>query len=400
MRLGAAMEMGEGRMKRTIGYGIAALCGMGVLSGTAVAADAPPSIKLALGGYSTWWFGASGQKTSFKKAMNADYSSTDVKGDNRVFIEGETSLDNGMKVGFVAEMDAGGGSNANSTSSAVGGDLIERSYAYAEGRLGKLIIGTQDNGSYLLHVTAPDAATNSEDAKTSLLSGTWVAVPSSVSYMKTTAIDTSGTSEKITYITPNFEGVRLSATFIPGTGTYSYTNTGIEFRRNDRSGGEANEAYALGIGYSGTVLGSVGVKLSAGWLNGRSLQGIDSYDDYSAGAQIAYAGFTLGGSYRLYDQTLNNGRRGALDGRAWTVGLQYAIGPAAVSLGYFDSRTYGTGKGKNDKVQNYNMSGKWTLGRGVDALTTIGHVRFDGRTGLAEDNNRGWAAMTGLALTF
>ena len=387
-------------MKRKVLQKVAGALGVLVFSGAAVAAESPSPIKLTLGGYSTWWFGVASQKNSFQKATDTDYSSTDVKGDNKVFIEGEAVVDNGMKIGFVAEMDAGGGSNSKATSAAAGGDFIERSYVYAEGRLGRMIIGAQDNGTYLMHVSAPDAATNSEDAKVSLLSGGWVAVPSSVSYLQTTAIDTTGTAEKIIYITPNFGGVRFSATFVPGTGTYDYTNTIIDFRRNDRDQGDANEAYALGVAYSGTVLGGVGLKASAGWLNGSSIQGIDSFDDYSAGVQIAYGGFTVGGAYRLYEQKMAGGERGALDGHAWTAGMQYAIGPAAISLNYFDSRTHGAGAGKDDKVQNYNLSGKYTLGQGVDILTTVGHVRFDARTGDAADKNSGWVGMTGLALTF
>lgn len=387
------------RIKRAVVPGV--LAGGMLWSSVSWAAHAGGApIHLRLGGYSTWWFGVASQSSSFKKARDADFSSTDVKGDNKMFVEGDTQLDNGMRVGFVAEFDGGGGSNTKATSEAAGGDYVERSYVYAEGRLGRLVVGAQDNGAYLMHVSAPDAAANSEDAKTSLLSGNWVVVPSSVSYLETTAIDTTGTAEKVIYFTPNWEGLRLSATFVPGAGEYSYTQTKIEFRRNDRDGGRANEVYSLGIGYSGTVLGGVGIRLSAGWMNGSSLQGISSYNDYSAGAQVAYGGFTVGGAYRLYEQKVLNGARGPLDGRAWTMGVQYAIGPAAVSLGYFDSRTHGTGTGENDKVRNVNLSGKFTMGRGVDFLASVGYIRFDAGTSVSIDKNEGWAGMTGLALTF
>ncbi|TAN54929.1 MAG: porin, partial [Magnetospirillum sp.] len=115
--------------------------------------------------------------------------------------------------------------------------------------------------------------------------------------------------------------------------------------------------------------------------------------------------------------TANGGNSLDFGGIAYDVALQYASGPYAVSFGYFRSEVNGlrrndiggslnNSNNKKDTIEFYQASGKYNLGPGVDALATVGYADYkDQRKGTmgvsdAAYENSGWAAMTGLSLTF
>ncbi|MCR6629446.1 MAG: porin [Magnetospirillum sp.] len=105
------------------------------------AASASEKIKLNLGGYSKWWVVGTWQDDKFQNgdgsataAGQKDYNNVDIKGDNEVFFGGETTLDNGLKVGINVELEAGGNTNptGSKTDSA---DLIDKSLGVRRGWL-------------------------------------------------------------------------------------------------------------------------------------------------------------------------------------------------------------------------------------------------------------------------
>jgi outer membrane protein OmpU len=128
--------------------------------------------------------------------------------------------------------------------------------------------------------------------------------------------------------------------------------------------------------------------------------------EWSAGTQIAYGNFTVGGSFRKIDGDEALGATaGDQDATVWDAGIMYASGPWAVSFYAFQSVSEGNqAVAEDDKFTVYQVSGKYTLGAGVDALASIGHAEYDDETAEAAggdaNHNSGWAVMTGLGLTF
>ncbi|MGE5548179.1 MAG: porin [Solirubrobacterales bacterium] len=432
-----------------------ALVAAGLLTtGTASASE---KIKLELGGFSKWWVVGQWQDKDFESNLNtvaATASSTpasglsatnvDVKGDNEIHFNGSTTLDNGIKVGVRVELEAGGHTETN-TGVANTMDVIDESYAYVETGFGKVMVGTYNNGTYLLHVSAPDAAGNWGEAAI-MTGGLSVVKPGAVSGMlggNTTAIATDGDAEKITYVAPSFYGLTLGASYVPNA--FSEDNRGVAAGANGPNAGAGalastplatdSSAYGVGALYANTF-GGVGVKLSGGWVtyqvksNNPIAGGSDMNNEYSAGAQLSYAGFTLGGSYRQTNlnnatsgvgvlaaqagqanlaggvtSTAANGGIAASEGRAFDLGLQYASGPYAVSFAYFNSSVNGIdGNGGRDTITFYQVSGKYTLGAGVDLLASAGYADYKNEgtdvAGADANNNKGWAVMTGLSLAF
>jgi outer membrane protein OmpU len=379
-------------------------------------ASASEKIKLELGGYSKWWVVGAWQDGSYESATNnntagqGSANSVDIKGDNEIFFGGSTKLDNGMEVGISIELEAGGGTETSTAA----GDIIDKSFVYLSGGFGKVILGSESNGTVLLHVMAPDAAANM--GSDGILTGNkGIARPANLSSQVTTEIDTDAESEKITYVSPTFYGLTVGATYVPNVtednaNVFASTNSG-----NTATNNGAAEIYGIGALYVNTF-GNVGVKVSGGWVTYDVAATTGRSQEWSAGTQLSYAGFTVGGSYRDIQQNQAGNTNNLTiasattdsSGYVWDAGIQYASGPYAVSAIYFKSVAEGTigsaaGQGE-DVVEVYQVSGKYSLGAGVDVLASVGHVEYDdetAKTATADANhNKGWAVMTGMSLAF
>ncbi len=345
------------------------------LGGIAHAAD---PITLKLGGYSRYYVGYADNDESV-----GDYQEFDVKGANEVYFLGSTTLDNGLKVGVDIQMEAGGNADTRKSN-------IDEAYITLDSSFGRVIIGAENNAAYLMHVTAPDAAGTLESGEINLMGGTWVVRPSGVnSLQKESGIDVESDAEKITYISPSFGGFTAGISYVPSLGDHDQA---------PKLEDDLTDLVAAGVAYKNSF-GGVGVKASAGYLTvleeNETASGTGDYDEVSAGIQLSYAGFTVGGSYANinHDTTTDKG----LDGRVFTAGLQYAVGAGAVSFAYMDSKAEGAVGGGDDRGKIYQASGKYNLGPGIAAVTTVGHVDFEDE---GADANDGWTAFGGLRLSF
>ncbi|MCR6629445.1 MAG: porin [Magnetospirillum sp.] len=407
-------------MKKVLIASTALVAATMLSAGTASASE---KIKLNLGGFSKWFVVGAWQDDNYQAGDNSatatgqkDYNNVDVKADNEIFFGGSTTLDNGLKVGVDVQLEAGG--NHQGSDSA---DLIDESYIWIEGGFGKFIIGSENNGTYLLHVNAPDAAGNWNEG--GMLTGNFggnnssVIVNPGVSGLgggNTTAIATDGDAEKITYVAPSFYGLTVGASYVPNSKEDDRGPTQIA--NGAGTGVTTGEIYGAAALYANTF-GGVGVKASAGWVtysvedaNGATagngagaaafLPGKTGVNEYAFGGQLSYAGFTVGGSYR---KVAADAAVDALDGNGWDAGIQYASGPYAVSFAYFKSKVEGAATPGDDEIEIYQASGKYALGPGVDVLATVGHAKFEDEAGAGVANNgknEGWAVMTGLSLAF
>ena len=414
---------------RKILFASTALVAAGLL--TTGSADASDKINLQLGGFSKWWVVGAWNSNTFQSTGNAtlgtrtapatggvSYDNVAVKGDNEVWFGGNTKLDNGLKVGVDIHLEAGGHTDATT-------DTIDKSYIYVEGGFGKFLVGTQKNGTYLLHVTAPDAAGNWNEG--GIMSGGYaIKVPTNVNMMaggNTTAINTTNNAEAITYVAPTFYGLTVGGSFLPHgsaedqRGVYDLKTVSTTATQ----AGDLKEVYGVGALYANTF-GGVGVKVSGGAITAQTSGDLTAgWFEQAYGTQLSYAGFTLGGSFRQQKANYTKGRAtdlgtlgditsvpGSLgNGKAFDVGLSYATGPYAVSFTYFNSavtHNYNTAgvQGGKDAVNLYQISGKYNLGPGVDLLSSAGYADFKSALGNAQpgDSNSGWTVMSGVSLTF
>ncbi|CAA7621868.1 porin [Magnetospirillum sp. UT-4] len=365
---------------------------------TAGPAAASEKIKLNLGGFSKWWVVGAWQDGVYEAGTGTEYSNVDIKGDNEIYFSGSTKLDNGIEVGIQVEMEAGGGDT---------GDQIDESYVWIGTGFGKFIVGSENNGIYLLHNTAPDAAGNWNEGGV-MTGGNAIAKPTNVTLPGlanaglTTAPVTSNDTEKLTYVAPTFYGLTVGGSYVPNATS-----------EDDRAPTAAVDMFGVAALYANTF-GGVGVKVDAGFAWADTSKSTETNYEWVAGAQLSYAGFTLGGSYRQVIEnqkgtsaTLTNANNAtaSLDGYVWDIGLMYATGPYAISLAYITSEVDGAiATSDSDEVTAYQLSGKYNLGAGVDVLASIGHVEYVDEVAVTAtgdaDHNEGWTVMTGLSLAF
>src|SRR5690606_10358472 len=101
-----------------------------------VAAPANAEVSLGLGGhmkgYVTW--------NDQDENEDVDANAFDILRETEVHFTGETTLDNGLTVGFHAEAEADGGD----------GFEVEESYAFFAGNWGRVNFGAEDGAGYLL----------------------------------------------------------------------------------------------------------------------------------------------------------------------------------------------------------------------------------------------------------
>jgi hypothetical protein len=354
----------------------------------AAPAQAASGVKLGVGGYFKGYLSWLDQD----EPAGTDVKSFDILRDTEVHFTGETTLDNGLTVGFNTELldDQGDGF------------AVQESYAYFSGAWGRVNLGAEDGAAYLLQVAAPSADSN-VDGLRKYVDG--------VSYANLTAAgggaqdddftladlftagniaanDTitvhaadgggddvnfgngvaafiarvnttfdydnalSGFNDKITYLTPVFSGFQAGVSFAPNTDNASdqfghpldntagtYDNVWDASARWE--GMFSNVGIAIGGGYShanlqadaaNPIIAYVDANNGNTYDAGEEIATIDDRKVWNAGLDLNWGAFGLGGAY-LKD---NLGISDHFDRKTWVVGGDYTTGPYKLGVSYYD----------------------------------------------------------------
>lgn len=397
-------------MKKLL-IGTSALVAAGLVAGAAHAAD---PIKLNVGGFAGTWVVFADQDESYlRNAGVGETTGVDVKGDAEVIFTGSTTLDNGLKVSFKTELEAGGrDKNAVGTN-----DAIDEYNISVAGSFGTVVMGADDTALAAIAVTSPRVGGRLYGGAFSEgdnVVGMNVLQPAGINAPNATFVNTGGDNETISYISPSFAGFTVGATYMPSW-TQGDDNQALP------TGTNASDAYGVGAAYNGEF-GGVGIKVAGGWLTAdvapAAIPGgagtIASHNEYQFGANLSYAGFTFGGGARWIDQEMNtlfaaNDR--SRDALAWDLGVSYKTGPYGVSLAYFDSsREQARAAGvavSDDEIQVWELNGEYTMGPGVALVGGLAYVDFENGTvagapaaARSAAQNDGWVASTGITLSF
>jgi hypothetical protein len=126
-------------MKKIL-MGSTALAALGLAANPAAAQDG--KIKLDVAGY----------YQNFVTYVNQDepsgvnYNPVNVRQEGEIHFKGETTLDNGLTVGFQAQLEA-----------ITQGDQMDETYLYFQGGWGRAIMGAENSAPYLMGYSAPSA---------------------------------------------------------------------------------------------------------------------------------------------------------------------------------------------------------------------------------------------------
>jgi predicted porin len=396
-----------------------------VIAGTALAtvlatapAFAADPIKLSVGGFGGVMVGYASQDDDYLTATGTEVTGVDVKGNNEIHFTGSTTLDNGLTVSVLYELESGG---RNSTT-----DVADAYQITLSGGFGTLWAGANGTALSAIAVGAPSVGDLEEG---DVADGLYVLIPNSANFTLVDAafINTSGDSESLTYISPAIAGFTFGASYVPDLyGDDNPNQPSLAAGVTPGNANGSNEAYGAGLTWSGEF-GGVGITAQGGYLwadNGPNTVGITgatsyaaAHEEWQAGAQITYAGFAFGGSYRDIDQEMKAvsgstlaglGVREDLDGQAWTLGASYTTGPYAASLSYLESSMENTGVTvSDDELKVWELAGTYAMGPGVDLIGIVSYAEFENGTAAGStiaavnsNKNSGFSVATGLSLSF
>jgi outer membrane protein OmpU len=385
------------------------------------AAPAHAQIDLSLGGYFKG-YGVYVDQDDTTNAVGANTNNTkarefDFIRNTEIHFTGETTLDNGLTVGFHAEAAADGAD----------GFAVDESYAYFSGGWGRLNFGDEDGAAYLLQVAAPSADDNIDGIRqfvnpvnyTALIADILPSNPTAAQTAANTVFttmfnngtgvnfgatmldydqDTSGKNTKLTYLTPVMNGFQLGVSYT-ADGDRAVEN-GVGFDNVENVFGEAYEGAAR---YEGQF-NNVGVILGAGYTHvelersrftgrtgdlpaGRTLATLgDPSDDrqaWNVGADFDVGPFGLGVVYTEDDfgdrvnrvATAGERARAGDTQDTWVVGVDYTTGPFKFGASYMDQdNTFGI---RDFDTKRYSGGVTYTYGPGMTFRGSIGHVDHD-----------------------
>lgn len=277
----------------------------------------------------------------------------------------------------------------------------EEVYGIADSPYGRLMVGQTYNAAYQFHVGAPDVGplgANNIDIVDFIRNPNWNRKGSEAKFatLNSTAINTDGVAAKLTYITPEIYNTVLGFSYVPD----SYNRRGLI---NKEASYRNNEGYIFSA-YNYQNLGFADMSVSLGYA-----EFVDIDKEFSAGLSISRGNWTLGGSWRKTSsedkETAINQQisastpeffDGYRDGYAWDVGLGYEFGPYQASLSYFKS----VADDSRNKDEIIAFSNSYQYNKYLNIYLTAAHVNFEGNNAAAQENNKGYAFVTGLGINF
>ncbi|WP_412777727.1 porin [Thalassospira lucentensis] len=342
-----------------------------VAVGFAGAAQASEPISLSVGGYMEQWAGIADSDGEAKNAFQSD---------SEIYFRGKTTLDNGIEIGAVVELEA-------ETSS----DQVDEQYIFVNGGFGRFEIGKNDSAADAMGVTAPSVG------PVGVNDGDMTAWVSGVSLIDT--VPSSGDQNRVTYYTPVLGGFRAGFSYAD----QSETNGSFDKEVTTNSDGDdvVGGLHSDSAG-DGMNIVSVGLEYSAdfdAFSLGLSAEGENEGEGnwYGVGANVGFGNFTVGSSWGhteddygvSEDAAAGNG--GDVD--AYDFGVSYAMDAASISLGY----AYQDDETNDTETQAVDLGLAYTLGAGVAWKSSI----FWGEDDVAGgDTTDGYGLVTGLRLDF
>ena len=344
----------------------------------AMAQDGGVDLSIAghMKGYVTW--------NDQDEAAGADEARTvDILRETEIHFTGETTLDNGLTVGFHTELENDLGD----------GFETEESYAYFAGNWGRVNFGAEDGAGYLLQVAAPSADSNVDGIRQYISAfNTDIA---GVAGGATGALDydmaPTGAADKITYISPNFNGFQAGVSYTPDVENDGSRSLGVS---TDDVAGELGQAYEAAVRYEGNF-DAFRLAVGAGYAQVEIEQETAASDDvqtWNVGANVGFGAFNVGAVY--FDGENTDGVKDA-DTDGFVVGVDYTTGPFVIGASYYNADDV---EGVADlDAERYSGGVTYNYGPGMSFRGSVHHVQYDQAGGSDVD---GTSLLLGTQINF
>lgn len=301
---------------------VAGLCA--VAAAPAMAQGDQSALELSLGGYFRGYVTYASQDT----AAGSEERHIDILRDTEVHFTGETTLDNGLTVGVHVESEADMDDSFN----------VNESYMYVSGSWGRVNFGGEDGAAYLLQVAAPSADSNVDGIRQYVDAVNYGIAPAAFTGLATTqfdyAQDVSANHDKITYLSPVFNGFQAGVSYTPDTQDLGGANSrDLDGVNSDDVAGEFGAAWDLAARYEGQF-DSFGLTVGAGYTRvdlEEDNVGEDDLTAWNVGGAVTFGGFGVGLVYTEND----NGTDPEEETDTWVLGADYTTGPWKLGASWY-----------------------------------------------------------------
>lgn len=349
-----------------------------LLATTAVVAlsagAAQAEINLDVGGF----FKAYGAFADQDVSTQRDF---DIARKSQIFFSGETTLDNGLTIGAHTEM-----FGENNTTGA--DQSTEESYLYFSGNWGRFNFGRENGAAYLLQVSAPgaDADVDGQDIDFSFVNLTASGANNAVNqdYQHSGADSDAQYSDKLTYLTPKFNGFQGGVSYTPSyeEKTIGQNTTGMGAVVT--TGTTLENLMEAGVRYDGELSG-VGIHAGAGYSTAEqefvAAATEDDYNEWNAGLKFDYNNFGFGAAYN----TDNGAADANSDTDTYTIGADYTYGAVKFGASYLNSQAEQTAT-TEDELNRYTIGADYTYGPGMNFKGSVAQYDYDAANN-ANDND-------------
>lgn len=312
-------------------------------------------------GYVTW--------IDQDEAPGQNARSFDIVRQTEIHLSAETTLDNGLTVGFHTELEVDGGD----------GFEVEQSSAYFSGNWGKVQFGSSDSPTYLMQIAAPSADSNVDGLRQTANAVNYtVAGPGAAAGTFDYDHVISGYADRIMYFSPVYAGVQIGVSYAPDLAAGGFANS--FGNRQDNNPGGYGDALEAAIRYE-TKIDQFSIKLGAGY--GQSdleapAAGQSDRESFNVGAHVGYGAFKIGASYLQDDNgVVTNG-----DTTTWVFGADYKTGPFTIGASYYNredeaANAVATAFGGKTDTDRYSLGVNYAYGPGMSLRSSVHHLEHD-----------------------
>ena len=341
-------------MKKVL-LGTTALVAAGLLAQPALASD---PIKLQVKGY--YQNLVTFSDVDEPAGSTANYKDAQFRHEGEVHFKGETKLDNGLTVGFDAQLEI-----VNVGLSGGQPRDMDEVYMYFSGGFGKLQLGSENGAAYLLHVGIPSVGLGFDDRNFGVAASNGGHGRPNI----------SGDSAQGTYFTPNMGGFQAGVSYSPNIDHQGLSGNGFGVMTVPT--GSVEDVIGLGLKYSGKF-GDASVAVSGGYETG-SVVGGGNVDPeiWSLGLNVGFGGFTVGASYADSENYDSGSLNPGADGDVMALGLAYKTGPWGVSAGYQKTDYEIAGVATSRSADEYELAASYQLGAGVQLRGGLIHADME-----------------------
>jgi len=374
-----------------------------VAAGVVSAGPAAAQIELRLDGYMNNFFGF-GEVDNDDD--NVDRNPTNLFSDGEVWFVGEYTADNGITFGANIQLESFGTTP----------DHVDENFAFIEGSFGRINVGSENTAAYLMQYSAPEAGAP--------INSGWLTsfIPPSDDQTAafrhpsiSTFLDYGNDENGISYFTPRFAGFQLGLTYTPtidgsGDGSNEPADTDCSGEGNTCDG---SNGFSVGLNFVESFNG-FDVAVAGGFRTATeavseanpaaattanpsptSQSATDQLYQYSAGLNLGFGGFTVGGSFALEDSDQ------ATEGHSWDAGVSYSTGPITVAATYFQSESEGSaGTDGEDELRAAKVAINYTLAPGIITSGTLLYAEWEDEDNNANNDVEGIVGIIGLRYNF